>query len=75
VLVRGSGGNSHALSGKPFTVGKTEAGQFIITVTGEGVLLTHPQHKPPIHLTKGIYLIDRAREKGMFTDMVAPVAD
>ena len=75
ILVEGSGGNKHKLVGRNFTVGKTNGGQFIIEVTGKGVSLAHAQHKPPIQLPVGYLLVDRAVEKGMFNDMIAPVAD
>jgi hypothetical protein len=73
-LVIGQSGNHHRLTGKGFSVG-TFDGKFLVEVTGSNVAIAHEQHKPPIKLTKGVYLVDRALEKGVFDDMINPVAD
>lgn len=75
VLVIGQTGNHHRLTGEGFRIGKNETGQFVVKVEKKGVRLTHEQHVPPIALEPGWYLFDRAIEKGMFDDMLAPVAD
>ena len=75
ILVTGQGGHHHRLTGTGFSVGKIKTGQFLVEVTGNKVTLSHEEHKPPIKLKPGVYLVDRAREKGVFDDMVAPVSD
>lgn len=75
VLVYGNSGNHHKLEGDGFSTLRTKEGKFIVTVTGKKVSLTHQQHKPAHKLEPGVYLVDRAREKGVFDDMVNPVAD
>ena len=75
VLVVGQSGNHHRLAGSGWTAGVTATGQFVVTVTGKKVSFEHEQHKPAIALKPGEYLFDRAVEKGMFTDMKAPVQD
>ena len=74
-IVIGQSGNHHKLIGEGFEIGKIETGQFIVKVSGKKVALAHAQHKPPIKLKPGVYLMDRALEKGMFSDMIAPVVD
>jgi hypothetical protein len=74
VLVYGSGGHHHKITGGKWTGIKIEGGQFILTVV-KTVSLTHEQHVPAYNLTPGVYLVDRALEKGMFDDMINPVAD
>lgn len=73
ILVKGNTGNNHKLVGGKFSI-QTNGSQFIIKVS-RSTELTHEQHKPSFTLKPGIYLVDRAREKGMFNDMVNPVAD
>lgn len=74
VLVYGNGGHHHKIVGKNYEVGKTKEGQFVLKVD-KIVELSHEEHNPPHKLDAGVYLIDRAVEKGMFSDMVAPVVD
>lgn len=73
VLVYGDGGNHHKLSGGTYRVKKVSDSQFVVLVT-KATKLTHEQHGT-VSLGKGVYFIDRAREKGMFSDMINPVAD
>lgn len=75
VLVYGDSGNHHKLVGGSFGIKRDkESGVAIVTVK-KVTKLTHEQHIPPHDLKPGTYLIDRAREKGVFDDMINPVAD
>lgn len=74
VLVYGASGNHHKLTGGSWTAIKIKTGQFVLNIT-KSTSFTHEQHKPPHKLGPGFYLVDRAREKGMFDDMVGPVSD
>ena len=73
VLVYGSGGNHHKLMGTNWKAIKTSSGAFVVEVTKTSQL-SHEQHEQ-IKLAPGFFLIDRAREKGMFSDMINPVQD
>lgn len=73
IIVSGRGGNTHRMDKKPKRIVRTASGQFFM-VLNTGAAMVHKEHKP-ITLGPGTYLIDQALEKGMFSDMTAPVVD
>ena len=75
VVVVGASGNHHSVVGTGVSIRKVDEVRFIVNVTGSNVRITHPQHTPAIKLKKGVYLVDRVLEKGMFSDLIAPVVD
>lgn len=76
ILVTGDGGHTHSVIGAKFIGKILNGGQFIIEAESNGVEFIHNgKHQPPFKESKGFYLIDRAREKGMLNDMVNPVSD
>ena len=75
ILVTGDGGHTHAAVGAK-AIGQTPEGQWVLEIGKKGAGFEHNgKHQPAFELEEGFYLVDRAREKGMLNDMVAPVAD
>lgn len=75
VLVYGDSGNHHKLEGGEFEIERDKESGVSLVLVKKAAELTHQQHKPPHVLEPGVYLIDRAREKGVFDDLVNPVQD
>lgn len=75
VLVYGDSGNHHKLVGGAFEIRRDKESGIAIVQVKKATKLSHEQHVPPHELQPGVYLIDRAREKGIFSDMINPVAD
>ncbi len=74
-LVTGDQGHTHSVIAK--AIGRIKGkDQFVVEVGKDGAEFSHDgKHQPAFHLEEGFYFVDRAREKGMLNDMVAPVSD
>jgi hypothetical protein len=79
VLVYGATGHHHKATGtqenafKAFKEKDTQGDLYFLEVESP-IRITHEEHQD-VQLPVGTYFVDRVVEKGMFDDMINPVAD